>query len=73
MQAFLIGILGSVLEKLIAAGLVTVEGWLSQWTAGLKQGVVDQANLKALQAAQASGNQAAIDQAGQNLLNGVKS
>lgn len=54
-------------------GLTTAEGWFAMWVAGQKQLSIDQANLKALQAARASGDQKTIDQAGQNLLNGVKS
>ncbi len=69
---FLIALLTPILKWLITTGLTDVEGWLSQWIAGQKQKTVDQANLKDLQNARALGDQAAIDKAGQNLLNGVR-
>lgn len=70
-MTFLTGLLAALGEKLIEAGLVVVEGWIGQLTARLRQETTDQKNLDAFQAAKASKDQAAIDQAAQNLLNGV--
>lgn len=70
-MTFLTGLLAALGEKLIEAGLVVVEGWIGQLTARLRQETTDQKNLDAFQAAKASKDQAAIDQAAQNLINGV--
>lgn len=73
MQAFAIALLTPILKWLLATGIADAEGWFAKWHAGQVQKVIDQANLKTLQAAKAAGDQKAIDQAAQNLLNGVKS
>jgi hypothetical protein len=70
-DGFISGVVLTILEKILTFGLDDLEGFLKQWLARIQQQKVDQSNISNLHKTEVSNDQKAVDQAGEDLLNGT--